>query len=444
MINFKRILFGLGLSFLFFCPYMVDAASVSVAGTTSTGTVGGNITVNVTINEPNGLGSWEYSLDYDRDVLQLLSGEEHVVDYIEKRGQTSQTYTYTFRVKGTGKTTISVVNTAIASWDEVLTSPTDSTTINLVSRSEVEGNYSTDNTLASLEVEGFALSPEFNKDTINYTVEASSDVTSVTVNAKTSDSKAKVSGTGEIAVHEGVNNIELVVTAESGTTKTYKIVVNVKEKNPITVKVNKKNLSVVKQTDELKDLVKDYFVESTVEINDIEVPAYKIESLDLTLVALKDNKGNIDFYVYEGGKYTLYQELGGDLLTVHLLNNGKYPDNYKQYKVKIDGEEYTVYKINKSSKYYLVYGENVETAKKGLYLYDSEDKTIQRYYEDEVNSIKSALKFNSYIVIGLISLIVLLIIIFLIVLHNKNNDKRRKRKEIKKRLKQEKNDFLKD
>ena len=440
----KKILFILGLSFLFFCPYVVDAATISVNSTTSTGTVGGNITVRVNINESSGLGSWEYSLDYDSSKLQLLSGNTHVVGYVSSEGQTSQSYTYTFRVKGTGSTTISVVNTAIASWDEVVTSPTDSTTINLVSRSEVEENYSTDNTLASLEVEGFSLSPEFNSDTTSYKVDADSDTTSVKVNAKANDDNAKVSGDGEIEVHEGSNTINVVVEAESGATKTYTIVVNVKEKDPINVEVNKENLSVVRKTDELQDLVKDYFVETTVNINDEEVPAYKIESLNITLVALKDEKGNINFYIYDDGKYTLYQELGNDNLTVHLLDDGKYPSNYKKYTVKIDGEEYTIYKLNKDSKYYLVYGENVETGKKDLYLYDSVDKTLQRYYTEEVDSLNDELRINSFIIMGLTCLIVLLLIIFLIALHTKNNDKRKYKKEIKKRLKQEKKDFLKD
>ena len=440
----KKILFILGLSFLFFCPSVVDAASISVAGTTSTGTVGGNITVGVTISEASGLGSWEYSLDYDSSKLQLLSGNTHVVGYVDREGQTSQSYTYTFRVKGTGSTTISVVNTAIASWDEVVTSPTDSTTINLISRGEVEKNYSSDNNLASLEVEGYTLSPEFNKNTTNYKVEVDSDTTSVNVKATANDSKARISGIGDIEVGEGANTINVVVEAENGSTKTYTIVVNVKEKDPINVKVDKEDLSVVRKSDELKDLVKDYYVETTVKINDEEVPAYKIEVLDLTLVALKDDKGNIKFYTYDDGKYSLYQELSGGNLTIHLLDKGKYPANYKKYTVTIEGVEYTVYKLNKKSKYYLVYGENVETGKKGLYLYDSVDKSIQRYYTEEVESLNDELKINSYIIVGLTCLIVLLLIIFLIALHTKNSSKRKTKREIKKRLKQEKNDFLKD
>ena len=441
----KKGLFILVLGFLMFLPYKVNAASISVAGTTATGTVGGNITVKVTISESKGLGSWEYSLDYDSSKLQLLSGSTHVVGYVDGEGETTKTYTYSFRVKGTGSTTISVVNTSIAAWDESITSPTDSTTINLVTKQEVVENYSTDNTLKSLEVEGYNLSPEFNKNTTNYTVDLDSDVTRINVKAVANDSSAKISGIGEIEVKEGANTINVLVTAESGAIKTYTIVANVKEKDPIVVKVNDFEFNVVRKKDELKDLIKDYYVDTTIKINDEEIPAYKIEALDLILVALKDSKGNIEFYIYDDGKYTLYQELNGGNLVIHILNDmKKIPSNYKKYKVKINKQEYVVYKLNKDSLYYLVYGENVETGKKGLYLYDSVDKTLQRYYDEEVSTLNHKLQVNSFIILGLIGLIVILLIIFLIALHTKNNIKRNNKREIKRRLKQEKNDFLKD
>ena len=440
----KKILFIMGLSFLFFMPYKVDAATISVAGTTSSGTVGGNITVKVRITESKGLGSWEYSLNYDSNLLQLLSGDTHVVGYVDGEGETSRTYTYTFRVKAEGTATISVLNTNIAAWDETVTSPTDSTTINLVTREEVVENYSDDNNLKSLEIEGYDLNPSFNKDTTSYTIETESDVTSINIKATANDSKAKVTGDGEVEVHEGANNINIVVEAESGATKTYTVVVNVKEKDPIEVKIDKKTYTVVRKSEEIQDLIKDYFVPTTVNIKDEEIPAYKIEALKLTLVALKDEDGNINFYIYRDGKYTLYQELGNDTLTVHLLDDGKYPSNYKKYTVEIDKVAYTVYKLNKGSKFYLIYGENVETGKKGLYLYDSVDKTLQRYYSDEVNLLNDKIRINQFIIIGSISVIIILLIILLLIIHNKNKAKKRRNKEIKKRLKQEKDDFFKD
>ena len=131
----KRILFIFITSFIFFCPYVVDAASISFLGTTTVGEVGDNITVKVTVNEPTGLGSWEYKLNYDTSKLKLLSGNTHVVDYVNGEGETSKSYTYTFKVVRAGSTVISVADATVASWDEVITTPTASTVISL------KGNY---------------------------------------------------------------------------------------------------------------------------------------------------------------------------------------------------------------------------------------------------------------------------------------------------------------
>ena len=119
----------------------------------------------------------------------------------------------------------------------------------------------------------------------------------------------------------------------------------------------------------------------------------------------------------------------------------KIPDNYKAYKETINDTTYQVYKLNKDSTYYLMYGENVETGEKSLYLYDSSDNTLQKYYEEEIDTLKEELKLNSYIIIGLISLIIILLIIFLIALHTKKKNNKSNKKEIKKRLKQEKEEF---
>lgn len=439
----KKYLFTIFITALFFfIPFKVEAATISIAGTTATGVVGGNITVRVTINESKGLGSWEYSLDYDSSKLQLLSGSTHVVGYVDGEGETSKTYTYTFRVKGTGETSLRVINTSIAAWDESVTNPTDSTTIRLVEMETVTKNYSTNNNLASLTVDGYDLDKEFNANETEYTVNVPSDIEKVTIKASASDSKATISGTGEVDVHEGSNTFEIKVTAESGAVKTYKLIVNVEEKDPINVSVNKEDLTVVRKSEELTEYLKDYYKETTVKIGEEDVLAYQIEALDITLVALKDSSGKINFYIYDDGNYTLYQEINGGGVTIHLIDDEtKIPDNYKAYKETINDTTYQVYKLNKDSTYYLIYGENVETGEKSLYLYDSTDNTLQKYYEEELNTLKEQLKLNSYIIIGLIGLIVILLIIFLIALHTKKKNNKSNKKEIKKRLKQEKEEF---
>lgn len=91
--------------------------------------------------------------------------------------------------------------------------------------SNVNGNIpSTDATLKSLEVAGQTLEPSFGSEVLNYTVNVANEVTSVTINAEANDSNAEVTGTGAHNVNVGNNTLNVVVTAEDGsTTKTYTI-----------------------------------------------------------------------------------------------------------------------------------------------------------------------------------------------------------------------------
>ncbi len=77
--------------------------------------------------------------------------------------------------------------------------------------------------LASLTIGSGTLTPKFNKSTTTYAVTLEDDVTSLTVNAKAEDSKAKVEISGNTNLKQGKNPITILVTAEDGTTKTYTI-----------------------------------------------------------------------------------------------------------------------------------------------------------------------------------------------------------------------------
>lgn len=97
--------------------------------------------------------------------------------------------------------------------------------------SENEGK-SSNNYLNTLEVEGYTLSPKFDKQTLNYTIEDTEKDT-ITIKAETDDSRAKTSGTGAIKLNNGENNIRIDVTAENGTVRTYfvKITKKAQEEN---------------------------------------------------------------------------------------------------------------------------------------------------------------------------------------------------------------------
>ena len=65
----------------------------------------------------------------------------------------------------------------------------------------------------------------FRSDTTSYSVTVPADTESVEVYAQTQDSNSTVTGTGTVNLQEGENTIEVVVTAQDGTTKTYTIVI---------------------------------------------------------------------------------------------------------------------------------------------------------------------------------------------------------------------------
>lgn len=82
---------------------------------------------------------------------------------------------------------------------------------------------SPNNKLNGLGVEGFTLTPTFNRDTYSYDLIVDHSVSNVTVSASAIDSKASVRGNGNVSVSSGINDISVVVRAENGTERTYTI-----------------------------------------------------------------------------------------------------------------------------------------------------------------------------------------------------------------------------
>ena len=82
---------------------------------------------------------------------------------------------------------------------------------------------SPNNKLNGLGVEGFTLTPTFNRDTYSYDLIVDHSVSNVTVSESAIDSKALVRGNGNGSFSSGINDISVVVRAENGTERTYTI-----------------------------------------------------------------------------------------------------------------------------------------------------------------------------------------------------------------------------
>ena len=263
--------------------------------------------------------------------------------------------------------------------------------------------------LAELSVLDYEISPAFNKDIQEYFVEVPLTQENVKIYAKTLGSKAQIKGTGNYDVKEGNNVFEIVVTAENGETKTYKLNVAVIDKNPITVIINQKQYTVVKQVKLLQK--PQLYEETTIKINDIEVPAFRNETNKLIIVGIKDENSQILYATYNDGKYEIYTEITSKNLLLYITEGNL--DGYKKTSVTINEQQYSAYEIN--DRFVFVYAMNVNNGEYGYYKYDKKDETFQ-YYEIDKTEQKDV---NVFAVISVILGILLAISVIVQIVINK-------------------------
>ena len=82
---------------------------------------------------------------------------------------------------------------------------------------------SPNNKLSGITIEGYSLTPTFNKDTEKYDLVVDSSVSSVNIRATAIDAKASVSGAGTINLGGGTTIVKIVVKAENGDIRTYQV-----------------------------------------------------------------------------------------------------------------------------------------------------------------------------------------------------------------------------
>lgn len=86
---------------------------------------------------------------------------------------------------------------------------------------------SSNNYLKSLKVEGCTISPEFNKDKLEYSCKDLL-IDKIEIKAEVEDSKSTITGTGSKELFNGDNNFEVKVTSEDGQIRVYKLLINKK------------------------------------------------------------------------------------------------------------------------------------------------------------------------------------------------------------------------
>lgn len=241
---------------------------------------------------------------------------------------------------------------------------------------------SKNNDLANLTVSEGTLTPAFTKETTEYSVNLPSTAKSIKIDAAVEDAKASVTGTGDINLEAGGNEINVVVRSEYGTEKIYKIMVNVDEKPLQFITYNGEKLGVVRNVKTATP--PPGFSETKVKLDGKEIPAWKNETLKKTIVYMLDEKNNKNFYLFEDGKistvFIAKQILGKDVYIIDVPENLQKRAGMKFGKIKIDNVELMGWTFTDQNfkNYKVIYVMDMD-GKTRYYQYEEDQKTLQIY-----------------------------------------------------------------
>ena len=169
-------------------------------------------------------------------------------------------------------------------------------------------------------------------DNNNYTLSVGNSVTSINITCVPEDNKSKVTGNGDHELKVGDNNIEIIVTSESGL------------QNKINIKVNRKEASSLDNLDELLD-----------NEEDVNVNIKKDTVLDKDILEkVKDSKKTVSFNLNDENNKLIYSIIvdgskldnTNDLSTVINTN----PDSKKEISKKSNYADCITININKSNR----------------------------------------------------------------------------------------------
>lgn len=374
-----------------------DIAEIKVSGGSCT--VGGKVTVKVTVTAPAEFFIIDFTLTYDAAGLTYTGGDANGAIRMLDTDASGKSKTYSFEFVGNkaGSYAVSVMKSKDSVLRKEKVNNNDYYDDVVVTNGTVTVNppyqASTNAYLSKLSVGQGSLSPAFSKDTMNYTVNVDGSVSSLTVSATAADSKAKVAVNGNKNLKEGSNTVTVVVTAEDGKTKkTYTITVN---RGPaptptptptptpgLVVKVGDADLTL---RDTFEGDLPEGFAGDTVDMDGYKVAMATNEDKSITLVQMDDN----NFYVKgENGTYYRYRPLNASVrqyTAVPVPEDEEIPEGFTETTAEVFGTSMKAWKTEADKEIALLYLRSPE-GEEGWYLFDSKEGTVQRYRKNLYNA----------------------------------------------------------
>ena len=439
MKKIKYIIFSMLTLFTFNNKVLAGA---SVYASKSQVTVGSTFSVTASVS---GAAAWNVHVSASGPVSGCTI---NAADATESATNGSKSYSASCKATGTGTITLKLsgdttteagANSAISGTATVTVVANSSGggggTPTPTTPKKVEPTKSSNTKLEEFGVKDYKISPEFSNGVNDYSLTVPYDTTKISIYTSRTSDKQKVTGNGEKEVKTGDNKFEVIVTAEDGTRRKINLNVIVDSK-PIVIKLDGKDYTVIKKKEELPNLDIPH-EDMPLTIQEQDVSAYRIDKIGYILIGLKNNEGKVQLYKFDSYKnnekeptYELFNYLKIKDMNLVILEfpTKKIPDGYKKYTEKIGDTEYTVYKLDKDSKYGLIYATNAETGKTNIYKYEKSENTIQIYEKTVKKKVNDNDKYKKLIII-LGGVILFLLLLTTIGFTRKPKDKKSKKND---------------
>jgi hypothetical protein len=335
----------LGLLLIFFISIIFEsfeitavAASATIKFSTDSTVVskGNDVTVSLTLETEEAIGEFEGYISYDSEILEFIeasnfiSGGDGVLRVAETNDSdeiTKKKYTMKFKAREVGIGEISLSDTPIVyNYNEgkEMSVSSNRITINVKAAKRV----STETSLSDLKTNPGTLSPKFEPNIYEYSTKVDSDITSLVISATAKDSNASVKVKGNDDLKEGDNKVTLTVTAESGDTKDYIILVE-KEATKDTDEADDETNGFKVISEDGKTYIENKYRYEIIEIpEDVEVPVGYA-------------KTKLILYGVNVTAYTKLDDLENDFLLIYALNEDGESNFYQYDRVEKTMQRYT-------------------------------------------------------------------------------------------------------
>ena len=331
----------------------VKAATASISASKTTATVGDNVTITVNIYA----ASWNVKVDGSGINDTIVGYNEDAVNTTKIKTYTLNTSTagtYTVKISGDitdendskvypGQSVTVTVNNPAPVTPTNPTTPTTptkpttpsnnggGTTTKPSNNTTTTTTKSNNSKLASLQIAEGVITPEFNSNVREYAVMVPNEITKLSIVATPEHSKATVKITGNEELQVGENNVEIVVTAEDGSTDTYKIIVT-----RALPELNLQTLSIYyidKNNQKVEIKLEPQFVFNTYEYKSLEKLSYTVKELQVDATANREN-AKVEII---GNKEI---KAGKNEITIKVtLPNEEGLEEQKTYKITIERED---------------------------------------------------------------------------------------------------------